>query len=102
MGSISPVAAQVSPRIATAKGNADGPGMSGEFPDGRKTLELVTPFVHLVGMEPVVTFVTGLGAAIAALVLLAVGIFSLLAIFWDDLLEEDRSSSLDSALTRSL
>ena len=58
-------------------------------------MELVTPFGHLVRMELflsdlisyLVSIVSVVGAVLAGAILLAVGVFSIVSLLWEDLLE---------------
>lgn len=52
-------------------------------------MELVTPVRHLVGMELLLSVVSVAGAILAGVLLLGVGVFSIMSLLWDDLLEND-------------
>lgn len=54
-------------------------------------MELVAPFRHLQGMETAISFFGYLGLGIAALVMIATGIFSIMSTLWGDLLEARQS-----------
>lgn len=86
--------------LARPRGNCPGRRhVVADASDGNS--ELVTPFVHLVGMESILTLVVTVSAVVAGLVLVAVGAFSVLAILWDDLLEDDAAAVAETPLCRT-
>lgn len=64
-------------------------------------MELVTPFRHLVGMELLMSFVSVAGAVLAGVVLLGVGVFSIMSLLWDDLLENDAPEASPAGLSEA-
>ncbi|HLT97135.1 MAG TPA: hypothetical protein VK070_10150 [Acidimicrobiia bacterium] len=52
-------------------------------------------------MESILTLVVTVSAVVAGLVLVAVGAFSVLAILWDDLLEDDAAAVAETPLCRT-
>ncbi len=58
-------------------------------------MEPVTPLRHLVDMDTFMTVVMAAAGVLAGIVLLAAGLFSLLSLLWDDLLESDESVEAD-------
>ena len=52
-------------------------------------MEPVIPFRHLLGMETFITVVMTATAVLAGIMLVAAGLFSLVSLIWDDLLESD-------------
>lgn len=64
-------------------------------------MELVTPFRHLVGMELLMSFASVAGAVVAGVVLLAVGVFSIMSLLWDDLLENDAPDASPAGLSEA-
>lgn len=64
-------------------------------------MELVTPFRHLVGMELLMSFVSVAGAVLAGVVLLGVGVFSIMSLLWDDLLENDEPEASPAGLSEA-
>jgi uncharacterized membrane protein HdeD (DUF308 family) len=64
-------------------------------------MELVTPFRHLVGMEVVMSVVAAVAAVLAGLVLLLVGIFSIMSLLWEDLIENDAPEGVTSGLSEA-
>lgn len=64
-------------------------------------MELVTPLRHLLGMEAILTVVLTTSAVVAGLLLVAAGAFSVLSLFWGDLLEREQDAPLRQAHIRS-
>jgi hypothetical protein len=64
-------------------------------------MERVTPFRHLVGMELLMSFVSVAGAVLAGVVLLGVGVFSIMSLLWDDLLENDAPEAPPAGLSEA-
>lgn len=59
-------------------------------------MEPVTPLRHLGGMESMMSVVTVVVAAGAAVTLIAAGVFSVASLLWGDLLESEQDGETSS------
>ena len=59
-------------------------------------MEPVTPFGHLVDMELLMTVLSAAGVVLAGLTILAVGVFSIVSLLWEDLLENEAHDTVSN------